>query len=113
VSLRVTDWFDGAVFEFEDVDAYLASDWWLFTKFAWERSGRPKGCYVCGRLDTQLHHTRYDRLGMELDDLVPLCEDHHYEVEKFLKMGHSGVTRRNAHLRYRESLQERSYRTHI
>jgi hypothetical protein len=57
------------------------------------------GCFVCGRHDYQLHHLRYDNLGQETwDELVPLCPDHHYEIEKHINKGIDGVTRANAHL---------------
>jgi hypothetical protein len=29
---------------------------------------------------------------------VPLCPDHHYEIEKHINKGFDGVTRKNAHL---------------
>jgi hypothetical protein len=44
-------------------------------------------------------HRRYDNLGQEeWDELVPLCPDHHYEIEKHINKGYPGVTRANAHL---------------
>ena len=47
-------------------------------------SGRSRTCHVCGASDViELHHRSYARLGGEtLDDLVPLCDDHHDEVHR-------------------------------
>ncbi len=108
MGLLVTDWFDGKRYEFDDLDAYLRSPFWAVTKHRYRESDRPQVCFVCGVQETQLHHLRYDRLGMELDDLVPLCEWHHYEVEKYIaRRADEGFTRADAHLRYREEIRAR------
>jgi hypothetical protein len=70
------------------LESYLASIDWARTRRRYLMSGRRRTCYACGNAEIQLHHTTYVRAGHEhLDDLVPLCEWHHYEVEKVIKMG--------------------------
>jgi hypothetical protein len=57
---------------------YLKSPAWA-AKREWYRARRPWRCAVCGsghRL--QLHHRTYRRVARErLDDLEPLCPEHH------------------------------------
>ena len=73
----------------------------------WREQGEP-GCFVCGRADVQMHHRSYRRLGEErASDLVALCEDHHYEVERRIKAGR--YARSTAHLNYLAECQTRSY----
>jgi hypothetical protein len=105
--VRVTDWVGGKVYDYEDLEAYYASPFWLVTKQRYEEDARLHECFICGQADYQLHHTRYDRLGMELDDLIPLCEAHHYEIEKYIDKGIPGVTRQNAHEKYKSEWEKR------
>jgi hypothetical protein len=81
---------------------YSLPENWAETRQRYRDSGRPHQCFVCGSAEIQLHHKTYDRIGAEaLDDLVPLCDRHHVEVEQMLAQ--PGVSRANAH----EVLKER------
>ena len=54
----------------------------------------------------ELHHRTYKRMGREsIFDIVPLCEDHHYEVERFIRT--HDVARYDAHIHYVASLVRR------
>ena len=86
---------------------YTTSWIWAAKRQEWANSDLPQECYLCQRPDYELHHRHYRNLGRETaDQLVPLCPDHHYEVEKFLRrerwLGVQNVTRANAHIVYKE-----------
>lgn len=53
-------------------------------------------CFVCGKMEYELHHMTYERLGKEkLEDIVPLCKTHHRATHAIEKAGHP---LRKAHL---------------
>lgn len=65
---------------------YLDSAHWREFKKGYRASSRSRKCEVCNRGPIQLHHHTYQRLGKErLDDVTPLCRDHHEEVHKIIK----------------------------
>lgn len=71
---------------FDSYGDYLQSDHWQDFKDAYRRSKRPKRCVVCGATRIQLHHHTYARIGCErLDDVDPLCSDHHEAVHAWLR----------------------------
>ncbi len=71
---------------FQTYDEYLRSDVWHSFN-AWYRSSTyPKQCLVCGSRQFVLHHWTYLRLGYEdLQDVIPLCADHHTELHRYLE----------------------------
>ncbi len=73
---------DGASIAYEE---YLRSPRWRATRRRY-KAQRPWACYVCGTtFRLHLHHRTYARLGREkLDDLVPLCHDHHKRVHELV-----------------------------
>jgi hypothetical protein len=76
----------GRRFEFDSLAAYEASWVWWWSKHLYRVSGRPQKCVICGSDDVEIHHRSYARIGHEdMDDLVALCGDHHYEVERLVK----------------------------
>lgn len=57
---------------------YLKSDHWRGVKDHYRQTRMPQTCVVCRDPNIDLHHRSYKRLGVErMDDLVPLCRDHH------------------------------------
>lgn len=66
--------------------SYLRSTAWQEKRREYWRNGRYSACYMCDRPrfpGMQLHHRTYARLGYELlDDLVPLCPEHHEIVTR-------------------------------
>jgi hypothetical protein len=64
--------------------AYINSPTWRQKRTEYF-SARPRRCAVCGATKVDLHHMRYRwPLGSEtLDDLIPLCREHHERVHKF------------------------------
>lgn len=65
---------------------YLHSEWWFATRARYYASPLPKRCLICEGRSTQLHHTRYDRLGREkLSTLRPLCKNHHDMVHQTIR----------------------------
>lgn len=88
---------------------YLCSDHWAKKREEFTKSGRPRECFICGRLDVHLHHRSYNALGEEpLDHLIPLCPDHHYEVHKFERRYRGwDVGLANAHAMYQEEFERR------
>lgn len=83
--------------EFASVRAYTDSPMWSHTKLRY-RTVRPMRCFICNAGECDLHHRTYERIGREeLDDLVPLCEDHHHEVERLIA---GGASRWDAHLQF-------------
>jgi hypothetical protein len=98
---------DGTVQEFATLAEYEVSALWIEVRERYRASGLPLECQVCGREEIHLHHLSYRDLGREsFEDLMPLCEDHHYEVEKRIKR--SDLDRRNATLRYVEECDARA-----
>ena len=70
-------------FEYRD---YMNSAAWEAVKRRYRNSTLPQKCLVCGNSQVHLHHRSYDRLGRErLNDLVPLCQEHHRGVHDFAK----------------------------
>jgi hypothetical protein len=99
--VQVTDrWGEDHVDVYEmTLEEYYANVLWGAKKRRYAEAFPEAGCFICGRRDYQLHHLRYDNLGQEeWDELLPLCPDHHYEIEKHIGKGYPGVTRENAHL---------------
>jgi hypothetical protein len=92
----------GETLTFDTLDEYEVSDLWRMKRREYRASTRPWCCWICGDTDTiELHHRTYDRCGREpLDDLVPLCEVHHHEIEKHLRRD-PGISRYFAHIDYR------------
>ena len=81
------------------LEEYFEDVLWGAKKLRYAEAFPDAGCFICGRGDYQLHHLCYDNLGQETwDELVALCPDHHYEIEKHINKGLDGVTRENAHL---------------
>lgn len=65
---------------------YLASDHWRAFRMSYYLSGKRLRCRVCSGKRVQLHHHTYERLGREsLDDVTPLCREHHVAVHEWLK----------------------------
>jgi hypothetical protein len=57
---------------------YIKSDHWKNFVLRYRASNRPQVCNECGKIEVQLHHVIYKRLGCELlDDVIPLCKLHH------------------------------------
>lgn len=70
---------------FHDYDSYLRSEYWSAFNEWYNASDLPKKCTVCGSLNYELHHIRYDRIGCEmLSDVIPLCREHHQQVHSWL-----------------------------
>jgi hypothetical protein len=103
---------EGYRYEFDSLSAYETSALWGLTRERYRLSDRAWACMVCGSEQVQLHHLSYERIGREpLDDLVPLCQHHHYEVEKRIRAW-PALTRREATVAYLAACLERSERHH-
>ena len=100
--VRVVDRFRGKENVYEmTLEEYFGHVLWGAKKRRYAEAFPDAGCFICGRRDYQLHHLRYDNLGQEAwDELIPLCPDHHYEIEKHINKGIDGVPRENAHVRF-------------
>lgn len=86
--MTVTVGDQGVRFTMESVAAYERSPFWWLRRFLYHLD-HPDAACLCGRRDLQLHHLGYSRLGVERDEeLLPLCADHHYEVEKHIGRSH-------------------------
>ena len=60
---------------------YIHSQSWEDFKTAYRASDKPKSCQICNSPKYQLHHLTYERKGRELlDDVTPLCWEHHIAV---------------------------------
>lgn len=67
----------------ETYGEYIESDDWYAKRDEYRESNRPQPCAVCWDPQVDLHHRTYARLGRPwLDDLVPLCRDHHNELHE-------------------------------
>jgi hypothetical protein len=65
---------------------YLAGEHWKQFKASYRASGLSMECAVCCGKPIQLHHHDYSRLGKEkLEDVTPLCREHHEGVHAWLK----------------------------
>jgi hypothetical protein len=73
----------------EKYHSYLKSYEWHQKKCEWIASGRPAFCFACEKAmpyvnakGFNFHHRTYENLYNEkLDDLIPLCSEHHQELE--------------------------------
>jgi hypothetical protein len=69
--------------EYQD---YINSPEWRAKRQDYFNSKLPQKCLVCNSKKVDLHHRTYKRLGSEwLNDLVPLCREHHNECHSFIK----------------------------
>jgi hypothetical protein len=94
---------------FLDVAAYEESAYWRHTRTRYERSSRLQACVICASEEYQLHHLHYRNVGYEnLADLMPLCGDHHYEVEKHVRAAKADLDREAATYDYIERLESRA-----
>lgn len=93
--------YGGSEVEFASARGYLASGVWATQRMLLHANHGPFVCFVCGITEPiELHHRTYENIGREQIglDIVPLCEDHHREVERLIRT--TGVARYDAHLRY-------------
>jgi hypothetical protein len=72
--------------DYKSYDDYLMSEAWKhFNQWYRSHPAMLKECMVCCKKSYILHHWRYDRCGAEyLSDVIPLCEDHHHELHRYL-----------------------------
>jgi len=95
--------------EFPTLHAYERSSYWKATRSRYKLSRRPQECLVCGSEWFELHHLHYRDIGNEnLDDLMPLCEDHHYEIEKHIRKAKGSLSREEASRDYLKQLEART-----
>ncbi len=65
---------------------YINSLEWRKKRQQYFDSKLTQKCLVCDSQTVDLHHRTYKRLGKEwLNDLVPLCRQHHDECHAFIK----------------------------
>lgn len=70
----------------KELSDYYESEAWRKTKDRYKKSGKPQTCLVCNSRLYCLHHLSYKNLGHEnLDDLMPLCINHHHELHEVLQ----------------------------
>lgn len=72
---------------FNSLPKYYRSSHWASVR-AKVFSSRERKCVICGSTKTlQLHHFKYDRLGLENEenDIIILCDKHHKLVHKVHK----------------------------
>lgn len=71
---------------FSSYEEYLRSPHWKEFQAQYRSSGRPKRCAVCRGRPVQLHHHTYERIGLEgIEDVTPLCREHHQSVHAWLR----------------------------
>lgn len=96
----------GFTAEFESVRAYEQSWMWRNTRRRYRAMGGPRECFICASRRIDLHHRSYAHIGHEaLDELVPLCEDHHAMVEILVRGG--WASRWDAHTILKARLEQR------
>ena len=99
----------GRRFEFASLADYEASWLWAYSKWLYRNSGLPQTCFICGADEVDLHHRGYGHVGHEgLDELVPLCEDHHHEVERLVRS--KDASRWDAHVVLAQRIELRADR---
>jgi len=77
---------------FSTYNDYLSGEHWLNFRKEYKASGKPKRCAVCNANRYQLHHHNYDNLGKEtVEDVTPLCREHHVAVHAWLKTHYMGA----------------------
>lgn len=65
---------------------YLRSPHWRDMQARYRASRLPQACLGCNEPNFQLHHRSYVRLGHELlEDLIPLCDECHYQVHAYAR----------------------------
>lgn len=67
---------------------YLQGIHWQSVRKRFRNSKLSKCCYICGTIkNLNLHHKTYKRIGKEkLNDLIYLCQTHHYQTHNLLKL---------------------------
>lgn len=85
---------------FKTYEEYLDSDLWQQFRKKYFRSKKTKKfCLVClgddeFNFSVELHHLTYERLGQErLNDVIPLCREHHEQVHEILKQRYNNDIR--------------------
>lgn len=75
-------------------DQYLRGEWWQSFRDKYFKSKRTKKVCACCRVPNfsiELHHQTYIRLGREqLNDVIPLCREHHELVHELVKEKYRG-----------------------
>jgi hypothetical protein len=101
--------FQEQTVEFVTLADYEKSIFWRFTRARYRASDLPQECTICGDGRFQLHHLHYRNIGDEdLADLMPLCGDHHYEVEKHIRASRPDLDREAATFDYLERVAGRA-----
>lgn len=78
---------------FRSYAEYMTSDVWVAFHEFWKTSGCPCYCAVCGKEEYQLHHWTYRRVCNEdLNDVIPLCAEHHQMLHAFIGNTNSKLT---------------------
>jgi hypothetical protein len=103
LTVRMPTWqitVDGKTFRqggdrtFETVREYVESGHWQIVRNAWCQcyGDDAARCFFCRKEPAEFHHLSYDDLGLDadwrvLDQIIPLCTWHHYEIEKKIRGG--------------------------
>lgn len=92
----------------QDYLQYLKTPHWLEFKARYESDPEKlHECFVCGKMEYELHHITYERIGKErMDDVVPLCKTHHRATHAIEKAGHP---LRKAHLQVKRQYKPNHY----
>jgi hypothetical protein len=79
------------VFDYGRYTQHLKSTQWKMLKKQYWWSSRPNNCWACDKKAPSnydgfnFHHRTYKNLFNEtLDDVVLLCREHHFDLEKWL-----------------------------
>ncbi len=95
---------------FDTVEQYEGSGEWRLVRVTWRGRHLTATCLICGKAESVLHPLGYAIVGFTegwqlLDQLVPLCQDHHHEIEKRIR--NCDWPRIEAHLLYRRERESR------
>ena len=87
---------------------YIKSDGWNYQKDKLKKFYNGKECFICGsKKNINTHHKTYKRLGLEkLDDLLFVCQKHHFKIHQFAKKNKLNIW--NATMQYKKNWKKQN-----
>ena len=84
---------------YSNYQEYLLSEAWKVFNQWYRNTNLPQCCLACGSPTFQLHHWTYENIAQDNPcDVIPLCDDHHLELHRWLEKNKSPLCDVISHL---------------